>query len=46
MVSKSTIEEIEMMEEMGMSTSEIADALELSDEQVEDILSKNIVEND
>ena len=46
MVSKSTIEEIEMMFEMGMSTSEIADALELRDEQVEDILSKNIVEKD
>ena len=46
MVSKSTVDEIEMMSEMGMSTSEIADALELSDAQVEQILEKNIVEKD
>ena len=46
MVSKSTVDEIEMMSEMGMSTSEIADALELSDSQVEAILDKNIVEKD
>jgi len=46
MVSKSTVDEIEMMSEMGMSTSEIADALELSDEQIEEILAKNIVEKD
>ena len=46
MVSKSTVDEIEMMSEMGMSNSEIADALELSDAQVEQILEKNIVEKD
>ena len=46
MVSKNTVDEIEMMSEMGMSISEIADALELSDEQIEDILDKNIVEGD
>lgn len=46
MVSKNTVDEIEMMSEMGMSVSEIADALELSDEQIEDILDKNIVERD
>ena len=46
MVSKSTVDEIEMMSEMGMSISEIADALELSDAQVEQILEKNIVEKD
>jgi len=46
MVSKSTVDEIEMMSEMGMSISEIADALELSDETIEEILDKNIVEKD
>jgi uncharacterized protein (DUF433 family) len=46
MVSKNTVDEIEMMSEMGMSISEIADALELSDAQIEDILDKNIVEGD
>ena len=46
MVSKNTVDEIEMMSEMGMSVSEIADALELSDDQIEDILDKNIVEGD
>lgn len=46
MVSKSTVDEIEMMSEMGMDVSEIADALELSDDQVEEILAKNIVEGD
>lgn len=46
MVSKATVDEIEMMSQMGMDTSEIASALELSDEQVEDILAKNIVEKD
>jgi len=46
MVGKSTVDEIEMMSEMGMSISEIADALELSDAQVEQILEKNIVEKD
>jgi len=46
MVSKNTVDEIEMMSEMGMSISEIADALELSDEQIEEILDKNIVEGD
>ena len=46
MVSKATVDEIEMMSEMGMSNSEIADALELSDEAIEEILSKNIVEKD
>ena len=46
MVSKSTVDEIEMMSEMGMSTSEIADALELSEEAIEEILDKNIVEKD
>ena len=46
MVGKSTVDEIEMMSEMGMSISEIADALELSDAQVEQILEKNIVEGD
>ena len=46
MVSKNTVDEIEMMSEMGMSISEIADALELSDDQIEDILDKNIVEGD
>ena len=46
MVSKSTVDEIEMMSEMGMSNSEIADALEVSEEKIEEILDKNIVEND
>ena len=46
MVSKATIDEIEMMSEMGMSNSEIADALELSEEKIEEILGKNIVEGD
>jgi len=46
MVSKATVDEIEMMSEMGMSISEIADALELNDEAVEEILDKNIVERD
>jgi len=46
MVSKATIDEIEMMSEMGMSNSEIADALELSEEKIEEILDKNIVEKD
>jgi len=46
MVSKATVDEIEMMSEMGMSISEIADALELNDEAVEEILDKNIVEKD
>ena len=46
MVSKSTVDEIEMMSEMGMSTSEIADALEVTEEKIEEILDKNIVEND
>lgn len=46
MVSKSTVDEIEMMSEMGMSNSEIADALEISEEKIEEILDKNIVEND
>jgi len=46
MVSKATVDEIEMMSEMGMSNSEIADALELSDETIEEILDKNIVERD
>ena len=46
MVSKATVDEIEMMSEMGMSISEIADALELNDETVEEILDKNIVEKD
>ena len=46
MVSKNTVDEIEMMSEMGMSISEIARALELSDKQIEDILDKNIVEGD
>ena len=46
MVSKATIEEIEMMFEMGMDVTEIADALEISDEQVQAVLDKNIVEGD
>jgi len=46
MVSKSTIEEIEMMFELGMEINEIADALEISDEQVQKVLDKNIVEGD
>ena len=46
MVSKATVDEIEMMSEMGMSISEIADALELSEEKIEEILDKNIVEKD
>jgi DNA-binding NarL/FixJ family response regulator len=46
MVSKSTVDEIEMMSEMGMSNSEIADALEVSEETIEEILEKNIVEKD
>jgi len=46
MVSKATVDEIEMMSEMGMSNSEIADALELSEEKIEEILDKNIVEKD
>ena len=46
MVSKATVDEIEMMSEMGMSNSEIADALELSEEKIEEILDKNIVERD
>ena len=46
MVSKATVEEIEMMFEMGMEINEIADALELSDDQVQAVLDKNIVEKD
>lgn len=38
MVSQATKDEIEMMYEMGMSVSEIADTLELKDEMVESVL--------
>ena len=44
MVSKSTIEEIEMMYELGMDVAEIADSLEISDEQVQAVLDTNIVD--
>ena len=46
MVSKATVDEIEMMYEMGMETTEIADSLELDDAVVIEILNKNIVEGD
>ena len=46
MVSKATVDEIEMMSEMGMDVAEIADSLELDEAVVMKILDSNIVEGD
>jgi DNA-binding transcriptional regulator LsrR (DeoR family) len=46
MVSKATVDEIEMMYEMGMDVAEIADSLELDEAVVIKILDSNIVEGD
>jgi plasmid maintenance system antidote protein VapI len=46
MVSKATVDEIEMMYEMGMDVAEIAVALDVTEQDVSEVLDKNIVEGD
>jgi plasmid maintenance system antidote protein VapI len=46
MVSKAMVEEIEMMSAMDMSVEEIAVALDVTEQDVSEVLDKNIVEGD
>ena len=46
MVSKAMIDEIEMMAAMDMTVEEIAVALDVTEQEVADVLGTNIVEGD